>query len=44
MKYEEPNMEVILFDDLITTLNVGDSEGGVEEGFPGLSLENGWKI
>ncbi len=36
MKYEKPDMEVVLFDDIYTTFGLGnsDNEGGVEEGFP----------
>lgn len=43
MKYERPDMEIVLFDDIYTSFGLGnsDNEGGIEEGYPieeGLSL------
>lgn len=40
MKYEKPDIEVILFDDIMTSsggLIESSNEGGSEPGFPGIS-------
>ena len=31
MRYEQPSVEIIIFDEFVATLSVGNSNGGIEE-------------